>query len=63
MSDNITIIEVENAVKKYKETVALNDVSIEFQKNKITGIIGRNGSGKTVLLKAYVDLPSLHRAE
>lgn len=59
MSDNITIIEVENAVKKYKETVALNDVSIEFQKNKITGIIGRNGSGKTVLLKSICGLTKL----
>lgn len=59
MSDNKYIIEVSNAVKKYKETVALNDVTINFEKNKITGIIGRNGSGKTVLLKSICGLTKL----
>lgn len=59
MSDSKYIIEVSNAVKKYKETVALNDVTINFEKNKITGIIGRNGSGKTVLLKSICGLTKL----
>ncbi len=59
MSNSKYIIEVSNAVKKYKETVALNDVSINFEKNKITGIIGRNGSGKTVLLKSICGLTKL----
>ena len=49
MAENI--ITVENAVKKFKETTALNDVTINFEKGKIHGIIGRNGSGKTVLFK------------
>lgn len=44
-------IVVEHAVKKYKDTIALNDVSLTFAQNQIHGIIGRNGSGKTVLLK------------
>ena len=59
MADNNYIIEVKNAVKKYKETIALNDVSINFEKNKITGIIGRNGSGKTVLLRSICGLTKL----
>lgn len=45
------IIEVTNVSKSFKETTALDDVSIAFERNKIHGIIGRNGSGKTVLLK------------
>lgn len=53
------IIEVVNAVKKYKETIAVNDVSLNFERNKITGIIGRNGSGKTVLLKCICGLTKL----
>ena len=53
------IIEVVNAVKKYKETIAVNDVSLKFERNKITGIIGRNGSGKTVLLKCICGLTKL----
>src|SRR5690625_1947136 len=46
------IIEVNNAVKKFKETTALKQVSVNFEEKKIHGIIGRNGSGKTVLFKA-----------
>lgn len=51
-----SIIKVENVVKKYKETLALGGVSLDFEKNKITGVIGRNGSGKTVLLKCICGL-------
>lgn len=46
------IIQVEHAVKEFKETVALKDVSVNFEKGKIYGLVGRNGSGKTVLLKS-----------
>ncbi|MBE5940711.1 MAG: ABC transporter ATP-binding protein [Lachnospiraceae bacterium] len=53
------MIEIINATKKYKETVALDEVSLVFEKNKIHGIIGRNGSGKTVLLRAICGLTKL----
>lgn len=46
------MVEVQNAVKKFKETTALKEVSITFESGKIHGVIGRNGSGKTVLFKA-----------
>ena len=45
------MVEVLDAVKKFKETVALNHVTVRFETGKIHGIIGRNGSGKTVLFK------------
>ena len=45
------IIQVTHATKKFKETIALNDISISFAQSQIHGIIGRNGSGKTVLFK------------
>lgn len=45
------IVEVLDAVKRFKETIALNHVSINFETGKIHGVIGRNGSGKTVLFK------------
>lgn len=44
-------IEVVDVVKQFKETTALDHVSIKFETGKIHGIIGRNGSGKTVLFK------------
>ena len=41
-------IRMENVTKKFgKDVIALNNVNIEFKKNKITGLIGFNGSGKT----------------
>lgn len=52
-------IKVENVVKKYKETVALNHVSLTFEEGNITGLIGRNGSGKSVLLKCICGLVSV----
>ena len=39
-------------IKKFGEQVVLNDVSLEIYKGRIYGIIGRNGSGKTVLFKS-----------
>lgn len=46
------IISVKDATKDFKETRALDKVSVNFEKGKIHGIVGRNGSGKTVLMKS-----------
>ena len=45
------IIEVKNVTKTFREVKALDGVSLDFERGKIHGIIGRNGSGKTVLMK------------
>ncbi len=44
-------IEVKNVSKKFKKNYVLKDVNLEFEEGKIYGLIGRNGSGKSVLLK------------
>ena len=54
-------IQVTHATKQFKETIALNDITISFEKNKIYGIIGRNGSGKTVLFKCICGLMHLDK--
>ena len=46
-----TGIMVNKLTVKFGETTVLNDISLSFEKNKIHGLIGRNGSGKTILLK------------
>ena len=56
-------IQVDHAVKKFKETTALDDVSLFLEKNKIHGIIGRNGSGKTVLFKCICGFMKLDSGE
>lgn len=44
-------IEVENLTKKFKEAVVLANVNATFETGKVHGLIGRNGSGKTMLMK------------
>jgi ABC-2 type transport system ATP-binding protein len=43
-------IEVTSVSKTYGKVCALNDVSLRFEENKIYGLLGRNGAGKTSLL-------------
>ncbi len=50
------MIEVKNLYKSYDGHMVLNDVSVAFEQGKCNLIIGRSGSGKTVLLKSIVGL-------
>lgn len=45
------MIEVQNVNKSFGEEYVLKDVSHNFETGKIHGIVGNNGSGKTVLMK------------
>lgn len=51
-----SVISVKNVTKKYKEYTVVNDVSLTVEKGGIVGLIGRNGSGKTVLMKMICGL-------
>lgn len=44
-------IELKNIEKKYNNNEVLKNINITFNEGNIYGIIGRNGSGKTILLK------------
>lgn len=46
-----TAVSVRDVTKTFGEQEVLKNVSVEFPKGGIYGLIGRNGSGKTVLLK------------
>lgn len=48
------VIRVENVTKKFGDVTALERINISFEAGKIYGIIGRNGSGKTVLFKTMI---------
>lgn len=46
----------EHLTKKYRDNVALNDVSISVYRKEIYGLIGENGAGKTTLLRILCGL-------
>ena len=55
------MIRVEHAVKKFGTETVLCDVSMEFLPGNIYGIVGRNGSGKTVLFKSIIGFLKLDK--
>ncbi|MBN1132532.1 MAG: ATP-binding cassette domain-containing protein [Bacteroidales bacterium] len=57
------MIEVKNVFKSFNGEFVLNDVSVLFEAGKCNMIIGRSGSGKTVLLKSIVGLLEIDRGE
>lgn len=46
-----TAVSIRDVTKNFGEQYVLKKASVEFPKGGIYGLIGRNGSGKTVLLK------------
>ena len=50
------VIIVKDVSKSFKDASVLKQINISFEKGKIHGIIGRNGSGKTVLIKIICGL-------
>ena len=45
------VIRVEGVYKRFGTDTVLNNVSRSFERGRIHGIVGNNGSGKTVLMK------------
>jgi phospholipid/cholesterol/gamma-HCH transport system ATP-binding protein len=50
------MIIVDNISKSFNSTQVLKDISIRFEEGKTNLIIGRSGSGKTVLVKCIIGL-------
>ena len=44
------VIEVNNLTKRYKDKLALDNVSLSIEGGAIYGLLGRNGAGKTTLM-------------
>ena len=52
------MIEIQNVSKYFGEKQVLFNINTEFEEGKVNLIIGRSGSGKTVLMKCLVGLHS-----
>lgn len=50
------VVEVRHLTKKYKELIALNDLSLAVKEGEIFGLLGPNGSGKTTLTHCMLAL-------
>lgn len=50
------LLETNNLTKKFGEQVAVNSVCIHLKKGSVYGLIGRNGSGKTTIMKMILGL-------
>ena len=49
-------LEVINLVKKFRSTVAVNNISFKIEKNKTLGLLGPNGCGKTTSIGMMLGL-------
>jgi phospholipid/cholesterol/gamma-HCH transport system ATP-binding protein len=57
------MIEVVDVFKSFNGEPVLKDVSAKFEKGKVNFIIGRSGSGKSVLTKCIVGLHPIDRGQ
>lgn len=54
--ENKKVVEISNLTKDIKGTKILNNVNLNLESGKAYGIVGRNGSGKSMLFKAICGL-------
>jgi len=50
------MIEVEGLTKRYKDTVAVDDLSFAIRPGQVTGFLGPNGSGKSTTMRMIMGL-------
>jgi ABC-2 type transport system ATP-binding protein len=56
-------LEVRNLTKRYRKTVAVEDLSFSVQSGRVTGFLGPNGAGKTTTMRALLGLLGPTRGE
>ena len=51
ISDHTPVFEATSLTKKFGDTIALNSVTLSLGAHRVIGLIGRNGGGKTTLIR------------
>ncbi|WP_128100890.1 ABC transporter ATP-binding protein [Paenibacillus sp. DCT19] len=57
------IIETKRLTKNYRDQKAVNNVNMHVKKGRIYGLLGRNGAGKTTIMKMILGLTSTSSGE
>ncbi|MEM2637114.1 MAG: ABC transporter ATP-binding protein, partial [Candidatus Korarchaeota archaeon] len=52
----VDVISYDHVTKRYGRVLAVNDLTASVRKGSITGIIGRNGAGKTTIIRMTLGL-------
>lgn len=50
------MLTINHVTKKYKDFVAVNDISLSLDEGKMLGFLGRNGAGKTTTFRMILGL-------
>ena len=50
------LIECKKLCKSYDEKQVIKDVNLKIPKGKIIGLLGKNGTGKTTLIKSILNI-------
>ena len=50
------LVKCNNLCKKFDDKQVLNNINLSIPKGKIIGLLGKNGMGKTTLIKLINDL-------
>lgn len=61
--ESLNTVEIKNLTKKFGDTIALDNLSLNIEKGKITGLIGADGAGKTTLLRTIIGLLLAEKGE
>lgn len=59
MENNEIVLKLENVSKSYGDKTVLKNINLSIKKGTIMGLIGKNGAGKTTMIKALLGLLKL----
>ena len=59
----MTLLRVENVTKKFGKKIVLDQISMWLDRGEVVGLVGHNGSGKTMLLRTIIGSLKLDQGE